>query len=76
MRVDWYSWNLRRHHPLYLWLWLVFWVWCFLGPLVFEWRHMNRYILTVMIGFAFLGWATWSKPGGRVLNRPPKEGTG
>ena len=74
MKIDTYSWRLQWHHPAYVFLWLAFWGWCVIGPLLFPWSAMGRYIWSVMLGFWVLGWLTWSKPGGVIFNKPPVEG--
>ena len=74
MKVDWYSWRLQKHRVIYPVAWLIFFTWCLVGPLMFEWKDMGRYVLTVQIGFGVLGWLTWSKRGGVIFNKPPVEG--
>ena len=74
MKVDWTNWRLQGLHWCYPLAWGSFWAWCLFGPLLFSWQDMGRYILSMQVGFAFLGWATWSKRGGVIFNKPPVEG--
>lgn len=74
MRFDRYSWRLQHHKRIYAVLWTLLCAYCFFGPLFFEWRHMDRFILIYLTWFGVLGWLTWSKPGGVLWNKPPTRG--
>jgi len=74
MKIDTYSWRLQHHRPIYVWLWLTFFAWCLFGPLLFAWKDMGKFILSVQIGFGVLGWLTWSKRGGVIRVKAPYTG--